>query len=93
MEPRVTRDDASGRYELHVDGERVAFADFHVEGDRVVLPHTVVQPAHRGRGLAAELVAAALDDIRASGRQVVPSCWYVAEFIDAHPDYRDLLAR
>lgn len=92
MHTRVTRNDTAGRYELFVDGERVAIADFTLRGDVVVLPHTVVDPARRGEGLAAVLVAEALDDIRASGRTVVPSCWYVAEFIDSHPAYRDLLA-
>lgn len=92
MGTRVTRNDAAGRYELHVDGERVAIADFTLRGDVVVLPHTVVDPARRGQGLGAVLVAEALDDIRASGRTVVPSCWYVAEFIDSHPAYGDLLA-
>ena len=33
----------------------------------------------------------ALDDVRPTGRRVVPSCWYVAQFIDEHPDYADLL--
>jgi predicted GNAT family acetyltransferase len=88
---QVVRNDAASRYELLVDGERVGVADFVVEGDRVVLPHTVVDPSQRGRGLAAVLVRHALDDVRRDGRTVVPSCWYVADFIDAHPEYRDLL--
>jgi predicted GNAT family acetyltransferase len=88
---QVVRNDAASRYELLVDGERVGVADFVVEGDRVVLPHTVVDPSQRGRGLAAALVRHALDDVRRDGRTVVPSCWYVADFIDAHPEYRDLL--
>jgi predicted GNAT family acetyltransferase len=92
MDTQVTRNDTAGRYELHVDGERAAIADFTLRGDVVVLPHTVVDPARRGQGLGAVLVAEALDDIRAAGRTVVPSCWYVAEFIDSHPEYRDLLA-
>jgi predicted GNAT family acetyltransferase len=46
----------------------------------------------RGRGLGSELVRAALDDVRRRGATVVPTCWYVAEFIDAHPEYGDLLA-
>jgi hypothetical protein len=92
MDTQVTRNDEAGRYELLVDGERAAIADFTLRGDVVVMPHTVVDPARRGQGLGAVLVAAALDDVRASGRTVVPSCWYVAEFIDTHPDYRDLLA-
>ncbi len=37
------------------------------------------------------LVGGALDDLRAAGRQVVPSCWYVREFIDEHEEYADLL--
>jgi hypothetical protein len=92
MEPVVTRNDDARRYEIRVDGEQVGIADYVVDGDLVVMPHTVIDPARRGQGLAAVLVAAALDDIRSSGRRVVPSCWYVAEFIDAHPDYADLRA-
>jgi predicted GNAT family acetyltransferase len=92
MDTQVTRNDEAGRYELFVDGHRVAIADFQVEGDVVVMPHTVVDPAQRGRGLGEVLVAAALDDVRSAGRTVVPACWFVAEFIDSHPDYRDLRA-
>jgi predicted GNAT family acetyltransferase len=92
MEPVVTRNDDARRYEIRVDGEQVGIADYVVDGDLVVMPHTVIDPSRRGQGLAAVLVAAALDDIRSSGRRVVPSCWYVAEFIDAHPDYADLRA-
>jgi predicted GNAT family acetyltransferase len=87
------RDDAErSRYEILVDGDVVGFADYHVDGTTWTFPHTVIQPALRGRGLGAELVRAALDDVRRAGGRVVPLCWYVAEFIDAHPDYGDLLA-
>jgi hypothetical protein len=34
-----------------------------------------------------------LDSIRADGKTVVPRCWFVAEFIDLHPEYADLVAR
>jgi hypothetical protein len=46
----------------------------------------------RNRGLGAELVRGALDDVRRNGRTVVPQCWFVAQFIDEHPEYADLLA-
>jgi predicted GNAT family acetyltransferase len=87
----VHRRDRS-RYEAVVDGETVAFAEYDVRGSTVVLPHTVTTPARRGRGYAGRVVRFALDDIRASGRRVVPSCWYVARFIDEHPEYTDLVA-
>jgi len=91
MTIEVTRNDQDHRYELVDDGGQVGFADFRIDGDRVVMPHTVIDPARRGEGLAARLVRGALEDIRADGRSVVPTCWYVAEYIDRHPEYADLL--
>src|SRR3954451_14861558 len=55
------------RYEISVDGEMVGIADYFITGDSVVFPHTVINPARRGQGLAAQLVQAALDDVRKAG--------------------------
>ncbi len=88
----VRKADDRGRYEL-LDGEElVGIADFRVQGDVVVMPHTVITPTRRGQGLGDVLVQHALDDVRSSGQRVVPACWFVAEFIDAHPEYADLAA-
>jgi uncharacterized protein len=87
----VHRNDERSRYELLRDERVVAIADFTVQGDRVIFPHTEVLPELRGRGLGAVLVRGALDDVRASGRTIVPLCWFVAEFVDRHPEYQDLL--
>jgi predicted GNAT family acetyltransferase len=78
------------RYELTVDGELVGIADYHRRGDVVVLPHTVIDPAHRGKGYAAVLVRSVLDDCRRRGERVDPRCWYVAAFLDDHAEYQDL---
>lgn len=88
----IDRPDA-GRYEL-LDGDAVAgYADYRDGGEgRLVFPHTVIDPARRGQGLGAVLVRGALDDVRRRGATVVPTCWYVAEYIDANPEYTDLLA-
>ena len=80
------------RYEISVDGEVAGVADYVLRGESMIFPHTYIDPARRGQGLAAQLVQVALDDARRAGRTVVPQCWYVAEFIDGHPEYRDLVA-
>ena len=92
MAQEVRNNADRSRYELLIDGHLAGLADYHVTGDAVVFPHTEVEPRLQGRGLGAELVRAALDDVRGTGRRVVRHCWYVAQFIDEHPEYRDLLA-
>jgi len=47
----------------------------------------------QGQGLGAVLVRAALDDVRQRGARIVPSCWYVAEFIAEHPEDADLVVQ
>jgi predicted GNAT family acetyltransferase len=92
MSHEIRRNDERQRYELVEDGEVVGFADFVDSGESVVLPHTVIDPAERGRGLGAVLVSAVLDDVRARGRTVVATCWYVREYMAEHPETADLRA-
>jgi len=91
VETEVRNNREQSRYELVVDAEVVGVADYRREGDALVFPHTQVKSSVRGRGMGARLVQAALDDVRAEGHRVVPRCWFVAEFIDANPEYQDLL--
>ena len=92
MEAEVRNNTEESRYELVVDAEVIGVAEYRRQGDTLVFPHTQVKSSFRGQGMGARLVQAALDDVRAHGQRVVPRCWYVAEFIDANPEYRDLLA-
>lgn len=91
MPNEVRNNEAASRYELFVDGELVGIADYEIDGDDVVIPHTEIARARRGNGLGALLVRGVLDEVRSSGRGVVPLCWYVAEFIADHPDYKDMV--
>jgi len=88
----ASRNDAEGRYEIRLDGDRVGIADFYERGDLIVLPHTETVPAFRGRGLAGRLIGFALDDIRAAGKKVSPVCPFVADYIRQNPQYSDLVA-
>lgn len=89
MELRHNED--ARRYELWLEAELASFTDYRIDGTRMILPHTFTTPEFRGRGLAAVVVRAALDDARGKGRTVVPSCWFVGEFIRDHPEYRELV--
>lgn len=92
MAAEVRHNAEQSRYEIVVDDRVVGIADYRDTPDVVVFPHTEIDPPMRGQGLGEELVAAALDDVRRSGRTVAPRCWFVARFLDEHPEYQDLRA-
>ncbi len=79
------------RFEFEEQG-LVAFADYRLQGDRMVIPHVEAPPALRGTGTAARLMTGVLDIARERGLKVVPVCPYAAVFIRRHPEYQDLLA-
>lgn len=75
-----------GRYELLRDDEVIAVADYRLEGDVVVIPHTEVRRDLRGQGIGARLVEEVLHAVLGMGKRVDPQCWYVAEYLDARPE-------
>ena len=92
MDGTIHHDPEAGRFSLaSEDGE--AHLDYVLrDATTMETVSTWTPPAARGRGLAARLARAALDHARAEGLSVVPTCWYVAGWIERHPDYADLLA-
>ena len=88
----VRRNPARHRFELEADGRAAGHLNYREREGVLELVHTEVDDAFQGRGLAAVLAKAALDDARAAGQRVVPSCAYVASYIERHPEYRDLVA-
>ncbi|MEU4558121.1 GNAT family N-acetyltransferase [Actinoplanes sp. NPDC023936] len=82
---------AARRFELLVDGEVGALAVYHTRGDAMIILHTETAPEMQGRGLASELARQTLDQIRARGGTVVPSCPFFAKYIGEHPEYADLV--
>lgn len=78
------------RFELIEEG-RLAFADYRLDGDLLILPHVEADPALRGKGTAGRLMAAVLELARERGWKVRPICGYAAAFIQRHPEFEDLL--
>ncbi|RZZ87865.1 N-acetyltransferase [Pseudoxanthomonas winnipegensis] len=89
--PDVQHDPAAGKFFLDKDGQQ-AELEYRRHGAQMVITHTFVPDALRNRGLASELVRAALDLARNEGLKVVPVCSYSADFLQRHPEYADLRA-
>jgi predicted GNAT family acetyltransferase len=91
-EVTVQNNTESRLYDAFVDAEVAGSIVYEQAGDRrVVFTHTFVEPRFRRRGIGNILVRTALDDVRAKGLTPTNFCDFVARYIDAHPDYADLL--
>ena len=81
-ETTITRNDAESRYEIHVDDVLAGFTVFRIDTrGRLIFPHTEVDPAFRGRGIAQELVAGAMTDVAQRGETVIPHCPVVTAYL------------
>jgi len=82
---------AQSRFELDIE-RSTAFANYRLTPAAVIITHTETPRALRGRGVASELVAGALQIIRSDGRKVVAGCSFVADYLRRHPELSDLVA-
>jgi len=91
---QVRHQEEQRRYVLEHGGEPVgvlAYRPVGRSGAEVVDVYTTqIAPSRRGQGLGEVLVRGALDDLRTRQASVKASCWFVADFLDANPDYHDL---
>jgi len=88
----VTHEADHCRFDLTVDGTPAGVLEYRRDGDAVEMFHTEVHPEFGGRGLGATLVRHALDEAHAQRWTVTPTCWFVRDYIAAHPSDADLLA-
>jgi predicted GNAT family acetyltransferase len=87
----VVDNTARSRFEVDVDG-LPAVAEYVMNGDTITFTHTHVPAHHQGQGIGESLAKAALDSARERHLKVVPQCAFIAAYIEAHPEYKDLLA-
>jgi predicted GNAT family acetyltransferase len=87
----VTNDATARTYQATLNGEVVGTLIYEVEGSRVVLTHTIVEPSAREHGVGSALVREALDDLRREGKTATVMCPFVTDFITLNPEYADLV--
>lgn len=80
----VEHDRNAQAFTAEVDGHRAAL-DYTLADRVMTITHTGVPQAISGRGVAAELMRAALSAAKAAGWQVEPACSYAAAYMSKHP--------
>ena len=87
MTAAVTDNREAKQFELSVEGQ-TAVLIYERTARSLVLVHTEVPPALRGRHLADALAEAAIASAHAEGLQVVAVCQFVKAYLRKHPENR-----
>jgi predicted GNAT family acetyltransferase len=80
----VTHEQSAHRFTVEAEGQ-LAVLDYTITGSVMTITHTGVPQAIRGRGIAAELMRAALRAAGAAGWTVNPACSYAAAYMRRNP--------
>ena len=80
----TSHDETSHQFFTDVDGQR-AVLDYTLSGSVMNITHTGVPQAIGGRGVAADLMRAALRTARDKGWTVNPICSYAVTYLKKHP--------
>jgi len=91
MEPEVIHEKENERFVIYAEGNKV-YVEYTMNQSEINLYHTFTNPALRGKGLAAQVVRAALEFAKENNLKVIPTCSYVQAFIAKNAEYKDLVA-
>ena len=87
-----TESEKQGRFEAWLDDTQVGELTYQrPTPQRMIIDHTRVFDGFGGRGIARQMVLAAVDFARANSRQIVPVCSYARALLTRTDEYKDIL--
>ncbi|UXN75971.1 N-acetyltransferase (plasmid) [Devosia sp. A8/3-2] len=82
-----------GRYRLVIDGVEAEMTYSRISPELIILDHTGVPEALRGRKVGERPVRLAVEDARRDGVAILPICPFAKAQINRHPEWQDVLQR
>ncbi len=93
MDIQHKQGDSKGRYEVSDPEGGQAYMTYSRAGDTlIIIDHTEVPEALRGKGYGEALVERAVKDARAVGSKIVPLCPFAAAQFRRHAAWHDVLS-
>jgi predicted GNAT family acetyltransferase len=91
----VEREDGAskGRYRIVIDGVEAEMTYSRAGDGLIIIDHTEVPAALRGRKVGERLVRQAIEDARREGITILPLCPFAKAQIGRHPEWQDVLQR
>lgn len=84
---RVRKDETTHLYEALIGDQVVGTLAYETTGGRFSLTHSYVDQEQRHRGIASAIARYALEDLSHSKSKVAVHCGFVADYVEAHPEW------
>jgi len=83
---------SKGAFIIKRDNERLAEMTYSKAGDNlIIIDHTEVSDALRGKGVGIKLVTAAVEYARKNQIKILPLCPFAKSVFDKTPEFNDIL--
>ena len=84
--------ETKGFFKATEDGQEAGRMTYAwVNDDRIIIDHTEVNAAFRGKSVGNKMVEAAVAFARKAGIKIVPLCPFAKSVFDKTPEYHDVL--
>lgn len=91
MDIQLEETDSDGAFYVDHDGQRAAFMNFTKGPGRIIITHTEVSDALKGKSAGKQLVAASVAYARSRNLKIVPLCPFARSVFDRVKEYSDVL--
>ncbi|MEM1379466.1 MAG: GNAT family N-acetyltransferase [Pseudomonadota bacterium] len=91
MDIQRQEDESKGRYHVVEEGHEAEMTYSRAGDALIIIDHTGVPGALRGKGVGVALVQRAVEDARAEGKKILPLCPFAKAQIAKHPEWQDVL--
>lgn len=89
---REERGPSGGRWVVVVEGHEAEMTYSRASATLIIIDHTEVPDALRGRGVGQALVLRAVEDARREGFRIIPLCPFAKAQFERHAEWRDVLS-
>jgi predicted GNAT family acetyltransferase len=91
MDTQVRDNREQDRFEREIHSGVWAAAYYEIKNENFVFFHVEV-PEFEGQGIGAALVQGVFDILRERGKRAIIKCSFMENFLQAHPEYHDVVA-
>lgn len=84
---------SGGRYEAVLDGAKAEMTFSRASPRLIIIDHTQVDDALRGKGAGQALALHAVEAARAGGWKIIPLCPFFKAQVERHPEWQDVINR